>query len=74
MHKAEVLADELRRLVRFRFLTVDRHSIKLWMRRPRYDRKAAAWIGDSGCGFLDLGAAGLSGVEDYDAEIVEVLR
>ena len=48
METAEELAEKLRRAVRFRYMTVDRFSVKLWRtRKPHFSREGGFWVGDS---------------------------
>ncbi len=46
------LADDLRRTIRFRYLTADKYGVKLWSERPRYFQGTRSWGGSetSWCG------------------------
>lgn len=72
---AIVLAEDLRKVIRFRYLTVDRHSVKLWKTRPRFSFMSRTWIGNSPsdwCGAVDTVAADLIVPLDFSVAIVEV--
>ena len=67
-------AMELRKVARFRFLTVDRLSMKLWKGKPRYDFAMKAWVGspDAWCGAISLEAAKVIAPVDLSKAILEV--
>ena len=66
------LARDLRKLVRFRFLTVDKYSVKLWHAKPQFNRKSGYWIGRDVRGFIDIEDAKLIAPLDFSTAIVEV--
>lgn len=69
------LAYELRKVIRFRFLTVDRYSVKLWNgTRPWFCKDGGFWAGEESCGFLDLGNVKSLAPLRYPEAIVEVSR
>lgn len=67
------LAEELRKVARFRYLTADRYSVKLWdCTRPRFNQDGEFWVGEKSCGFLDLDSLKLLAPLKYSTAIVEV--
>lgn len=75
MVTANELAAELRKVMRFRFLTVDRHSVKLWSERPRFILGSRTWLGDAAtwCGALSFESVELIAPLDHSKAIVEVM-
>ena len=74
METAEELAEKLRKAVRFRYMTVDRFSVKLWRtRKPHFSREGGFWVGGDSCGFIDLADAKLIAPADFRTAIVEVV-
>ena len=69
------LASGLRRFVRFRYLTVDRLSVKLWNEMPRFDFSTKVWVGSPSawCGAVDAKAVMMPVPDDFSAAIQEVL-
>lgn len=72
----ECLADMaivLRKCVRFRWLTADMYSVKLWRdEHPHYDVRGQRWIGEGCCGFVDLDDAKLIAPLSMSTAITEV--
>lgn len=68
------LAEELRKVVRFRYLTVDKYSVKLWDGpRPKFSHDGGFWVGGRSCGFIDLDSVKLLAPLKYSTAIEEVL-
>lgn len=67
------MAIVLRKCVRFRWLTADMYSVKLWRdERPHYDARGRRWVGEGCCGFADLDDAALIAPLRMSSAITEV--
>lgn len=67
------LVEELRKVIRFRYLTVDKYSVKLWSgSRPKFNHDGGFWVGCRSCGFLDLDSTKLLAPIKYSTAIEEV--
>ena len=74
METAETIARMLSKVMRFRYLTVDRYSVKLWRRqKPMFCHDGGFWVGTDSCGFLDLEDVRIIAPLKYSTAIVEVV-
>ena len=68
------LTEELRKVVRFRYLTGDKYSVKLWDGpRPKFNHDGGSWVGSKSCGFIDLDSVKLLAPLKYSTAIEEVI-
>lgn len=59
----EEIINAVKPILQFRYVTVDRVSVKFWTEKPTYNNRCRLWVGDSCCGMFDL--IGKVNLEEY---------
>ena len=66
------LADDLRKIVDFRYITSDTHGIKLWSTKPEFEGRRGFWHGPERSWRGAIAIEAVPNLKENDASIIDM--